>query len=140
MQLLKKLLLTFFIILFLSSIFNDLTTGTIVQEISPSQPTEKEEQERNKSPSNSMPPEDQMEVAEPSQSYPKETEKYQVVQQAIQPGDTVLSVVESLNSEHNNAFQMEEIINDFKALNPGVDPHQIKPDQHYYFPRYKNTP
>ncbi|MFD1850262.1 hypothetical protein [Oceanobacillus bengalensis] len=60
---------------------------------------------------------------------------YDIMQIKISPGDTLLSVVEGINSS-NAKLNFDNLINDFKALNPNVDPYKLEPNTFYYFPVY----
>lgn len=52
----------------------------------------------------------------------------------VNPGDTVLSVVEEINEIES--LNIEQIILDFEALNPGVNYKALIPHTFYYFPLY----
>lgn len=52
----------------------------------------------------------------------------------IQPGDTVLSIVEKQGGFPD--VSIEKIINDFRALNNGMSPEQIQPGKVYKIPVY----
>lgn len=62
------------------------------------------------------------------------------VKREVQPGDTVLSVVEDLNKS-NQTFQMNitKVINDFGKMNADIDPDQLQPHRNYYFPLYHDN-
>ncbi|MBS4173550.1 LysM domain-containing protein [Bacillus sp. FJAT-49736] len=55
----------------------------------------------------------------------------------VNPGDTVLSIVEHLQNGHFTV-SMEKIISDFQKLNNGIKPEEIQIGQEYKFPIYKN--
>ncbi|MBY6035476.1 LysM peptidoglycan-binding domain-containing protein [Fictibacillus nanhaiensis] len=55
----------------------------------------------------------------------------------VNPGDTLISVVEKLNS--NGDYSIISMIKDFKTLNPGVNPESIQIGQTYKFPSYKKA-
>ncbi|MBM7569649.1 hypothetical protein [Aquibacillus albus] len=134
MNTLKKIFLTILTLLFIISIFKDLTVGTVIQPINqvPLDPSEKQEEQSNE--------ENHPEVTSSSkkdQNVYMETDRYQVIQQTTKPGDTVLSIIDSLN-QNISSVQMEQIIHDFEQLNPGVNPHQIEPNSSYFFPVYKS--
>ncbi|MBB6454291.1 regulator of sigma D [Salirhabdus euzebyi] len=124
MKLYTKLLLFFFLILFVKSIISDLTVGTAVQA---SPPTKEEHVEKNDHV--------QKDVSQ-SELDPLEEEikPYEVVIRKIQGGDTVLSIAEELNTKISS---IQTLLDDFKDLNPNTDPHQIKIDETYFFPVYK---
>ncbi|ANC77883.1 hypothetical protein ABE65_014210 [Fictibacillus phosphorivorans] len=52
----------------------------------------------------------------------------------VTPGDTLISVVEKLNS--NNNYSIVSMIKDFKSLNPEVNPENIQIGKSYKFPVY----
>lgn len=55
----------------------------------------------------------------------------------VDHGDTVLSVVEK-QLDQSIPVSIEKVVNDFKELNDGLKPEQIKFGQSYKFPDYKN--
>lgn len=52
----------------------------------------------------------------------------------VKPGETVLSVAEHLN--HSKPVPINQLIHDFKQLNPDADPNQIQIGETYRFPTY----
>ncbi|MFC7393332.1 hypothetical protein ACFQRG_10175 [Scopulibacillus cellulosilyticus] len=52
----------------------------------------------------------------------------------VNPGDTVLSVVEKINPD--KSLSIEKVMSDFKKLNPGSKPNKIEIGQSYNFPQY----
>lgn len=58
-----------------------------------------------------------------------------VIQVRAQPGDTVLSITEELNQQLPD-LNIPQIIDDFKILNPNIEPHHLQNDTVYYFPLY----
>ncbi|WP_226036916.1 hypothetical protein [Aquibacillus saliphilus] len=129
MNLFKKICLTVLLILFIISIFKDLTVGTIIQDVIPKEEKPIPAQEdSSKNPDSTV-----------NYKHPQETDRYQVESYTTAPGDTVLTIVEALNNDQQ-AIQMDQIIQDFQILNPEADPHQIKPNTDYLFPLYKNLP
>ena len=56
----------------------------------------------------------------------------------IKQGDTVLSVTEEINDL--DYLDIQQIINDFEKLNPGVDTESLLPNSFYYFPLYNEPP
>lgn len=54
----------------------------------------------------------------------------------IKPGDTVISVIEKME-QGPLPVSIEQVIRDFKELNPNIDPVQIQPGKKYKFPFYK---
>ncbi|WP_067730444.1 hypothetical protein [Oceanobacillus damuensis] len=63
-------------------------------------------------------------------------EGYMIAHFKVLPGDTVLSITESLNSKNTKQLDIQKIMNDFKELNPTTDPLNLKPYTEYYFPVY----
>ncbi|WP_186575770.1 hypothetical protein [Aquibacillus kalidii] len=132
MIILKKIGLTLFVVLLLVSIFKDLTVGTIVRETETVQgASEKDNEEQPVEKKNKKADEN----TEKEQQ--KETNRYKVVSKKVAAGETVLSIVETINPDENSLL-MKQIILDFETLNPGIDPHLIEPNKEYYFPAYKN--
>lgn len=64
-----------------------------------------------------------------------QAETFSAVQVIVQPGQSVLSITEQINKSIEK-INIEQIMEDFKALNPGVDPLQLQSNQMYYFPLY----
>ncbi|MBM7645773.1 hypothetical protein JOD45_001992 [Scopulibacillus daqui] len=52
----------------------------------------------------------------------------------VNPGDTVLSIVEKINP--HKSLSIEKVMSDFKKLNPGCKPNKIEIGQSYNFPQY----
>lgn len=52
----------------------------------------------------------------------------------VQPGDTVLSIVEKINGQQTASIQ--KVVHDFEILNPGVNANKVKIGHHYMFPVY----
>ncbi|MFZ3578622.1 LisM domain containing protein [Virgibacillus sp. DJP39] len=52
----------------------------------------------------------------------------------VLPGETVLSIVERYNK--TKTVNIDQIISDFKKLNPHAESYQLKSYQFYYFPLY----
>lgn len=62
---------------------------------------------------------------------------FTAVQVLVDEDDTVLSVIRNINDEKNSATIKEKMaINDFKILNPHVNPRELKKNMYYYFPLY----
>ncbi|WP_437182670.1 hypothetical protein [Shouchella shacheensis] len=100
-------------------IYHDLTTGTLAQEPHTEETSvanEERNEELNDSPAL------------------REGLSYQEV--IIQPGQTVLSVVEHLHSSQIEA-SIDTIIEDFRTLNNGLEPNEIQIGQTYLFPQYE---
>ncbi|UFT97795.1 hypothetical protein KO561_11265 [Radiobacillus kanasensis] len=120
MELLKKLALTALIILFLISIMKDLTEGVVFTDNQATVADQIEEKKQEESPS-------KKEKANP--------QKLKAVERKVEPGDTVLSIVEEIN-QLNEGISIQKIQDDFKILNPGSDPNNIQVDTSYLFPIY----
>lgn len=54
----------------------------------------------------------------------------------VEPGHTVLSIVEQLHKGPTSA-SIQEIIYDFKQLNKGIEPEDIRIGSEYLFPIYR---
>src|SRR5690625_2868551 len=61
---------------------------------------------------------------------------YTVVQIEIIPGDTLFSIHEQLNPQISVEVDVNQLIDDFIALNPSIDPEQLVVGKKYYFPKY----
>lgn len=105
-------LLVFFIILY--STYYDLTSGTLPKAASP-ETTDSVEVENDRQLTN-MP--------------------FQEV--IVDNGYTVLSIVEHLHDGPVPA-SIQQIIYDFKELNPNIEPEAIQVGKSYLFPLYKQT-
>lgn len=62
--------------------------------------------------------------------------KFTIMHIKIQPGDTVLTIVEQINPNKFQILNIAQIITDFQLINPTVDPHHLQPHSFYYFPKY----
>ncbi|QDP40623.1 LysM peptidoglycan-binding domain-containing protein [Radiobacillus deserti] len=119
MELLKKLVPIVLIILFLMSIYKDLTGGVLLTDNQATVANQIKD-EKNETP--------------PSKDNSSKTIK--AVEKKVKPGDTVLSIVEELNNI-GEGISIQQIQEDFKILNPGVDPNNIQIEATYLFPIYK---
>ncbi len=54
----------------------------------------------------------------------------------VQPGDTLLSIVEEIHQGEDISLHFEQVIQDFKDLNAGVNPYELTIHESYYFPVY----
>src|SRR5690625_2632891 len=61
---------------------------------------------------------------------------FKILKIRVQPGDTVLSIVEKINHSHMKFINIEQIVNDFKLINPFVNPYNLEPNKYYFFPLY----
>ncbi|GAB4073433.1 LysM domain-containing protein [Barrientosiimonas marina] len=109
MKKITKFLFILCIILFLVSIYNDLTNGTVLQT------------DLN---SHDHQPEKQLQLT--------------AVKVKVQTGDTVLSIVERLSDQDQSMNQqnVSQIMTDFKTLNPDTSPLEVEAGDYYYFPVY----
>ncbi|MGV3464829.1 MAG: hypothetical protein ACO1OT_05990 [Heyndrickxia sp.] len=73
------------------------------------------------------------EVKKTPQKTTKPTTPYQL--KMVQPGDTVLTVVEQLQ-KGTLSVSIEQVIHDFQKLNNGIKPEEIQIGQEYKFPVY----
>lgn len=117
----KRIAGIFIILLFLYSTYYDLTIGTLPSEISKA----------------SEPPDEQeliVESTEQKETITEEamTEPFQAV--TVEPGNTVLSIVEHLH-EGPYPATIQDIIYDFKELN-GIEPEEMQIGEEYLFPLY----
>ncbi|MFD1038497.1 hypothetical protein ACFQ3N_08845 [Virgibacillus byunsanensis] len=106
----KRMAILLFIILFLASIYKDLTIGVLFS------------------------PEDEN---EPQTQYT--TSNYTIIKIKVQPGDTVLSIMEELNKDNFHTIDITKTLTDFQEINPNIDPHILKNNEFYYFPQYHNN-
>lgn len=111
MDFIKRTFIYVIIILLCISIYNDLTLGNVVLE--------------NKS----------NRIQQPSADI-----TFTVLQVKVEPGETVLSIVERINNNRNlEKMDLTQILTDFTIINPSIDPHNLEPRTYYYFPLYDNT-
>lgn len=61
---------------------------------------------------------------------------FKAIKVKVQPGDTVLSLMEKVNNYELDNLDIDKIIADFKQLNPLVNPYDLKINHYYYFPVY----
>lgn len=112
----KRLFICVALILVIAGIVSDLRTGSLpdqsVKHLNQSAPTKKVE-----TPDDSLPSLVSQEVI-------------------VEPGHTVLSVVEHLN-EGPIPVSIAQIIEDFKSLNQSLEPDMIQTGETYLFPIYK---
>src|SRR5690625_5763881 len=53
----------------------------------------------------------------------------------VQHGDTVLSIIEQINHQLPEQ-DIEQMIIDFRSINPNIDPYNLQGNTIYYFPVY----
>jgi hypothetical protein len=104
----KKTIINVFIILFLVSIYKDLTLGT---EITKNINKEEKPVER------------------------LDQQAFEVIKVKIKTGDTVLTVMEKINPSLSD-LNIEQVIEDFSMLNPNIDPNSLQSNRFYFFPKY----
>lgn len=61
---------------------------------------------------------------------------YSMIKVKIESGDTVLSIIEHINRDHMEHFDMKQLMDDFSDLNPYVNPYDLDIGAYYYFPLY----
>lgn len=107
----KRLFFYLIIFLFIASLYRDLTIGT--------------------------PPFNDSKLEQIQQIYPEDQkeDKLSAVQVRVQPGDTVLSIIEKINHQLPE-LDIEQMMIDFKTMNPNIDPYHLQTDSIYYFPVY----
>ncbi|WP_413380166.1 hypothetical protein [Alkalihalobacillus sp. 1P02AB] len=115
----KKFLFTIITFITLTSVYYDLTAGTLPAKNSTSakaaQIQNKTQTQTDTSPVN------------------EEVSLYQEV--IVEPGFTVLSIVEHLHSGPI-PVSIQEVIYDFQQLNKGIEPEKIQIGHTYLFPLY----
>lgn len=63
-------------------------------------------------------------------------DELKVIRVKVIAGDTVLSISERLNGNKLKNVHIDEIMADFKRVNPAVDPYHLIIGTMYYFPLY----
>ncbi len=106
-----KILSYILIALFFMSIYKDLSVGTTL------------------TPENNL--------KQPQAENIIKTENITAMKVKVHQGDTLLTVAEKINPQLTNNLNVDEIVEDFKALNPTADPVKLQPGEFYYFPIYK---
>lgn len=112
----KKLAGFLFIVLLIYSVYHDMNYGTLPTAVSPVETEEKEPSPTDKSDKTDSP----------------------YFEKKIQPGDTVLSVLEK-RFDGPLPVPISTIIKDFHSLNNGMDPKEIQLGKSYKFPEYSET-
>lgn len=64
------------------------------------------------------------------------SEAYSIAHIKVLPGDTVLSIIETLNKDNLERIDLQNFLNHFEELNPTTDPYKLQPYTIYYFPVY----
>ncbi|MFS0751426.1 hypothetical protein [Oceanobacillus sp. 1P07AA] len=62
---------------------------------------------------------------------------YNIIPIKVMPGDTVLSIIESLHQGRTQEIEIELLLKEFQQLNPTTEPTDIRVDHIYYFPLEK---
>lgn len=109
MDFIKRFFIYIVIILLCISIYNDLSLGN--------SPASEDRSNRIQQPSTDI--------------------TFTVLQVKVEPGETVLSIVERINNNRNlKKMDLTQILTDFNTINPSIDPKTIEPHTYYYFPLY----
>lgn len=66
----------------------------------------------------------------------KELPHFDAVPVKVNPGDTVLSITEEIQTEPTQELSTEMILSAFQSLNPTIQPTQIHVHEVYYFPKF----
>ncbi|MGJ9456982.1 hypothetical protein [Oceanobacillus sp. CF4.6] len=61
---------------------------------------------------------------------------YSIAHVKVFPGDTVLSITETINQDRLAQMDLQQILKHFEELNPTTDPYKLQPYTVYYFPVY----
>lgn len=118
----KRIAGIFIMLIFLYSTYYDLTIGTLPSEISKaSEPTAEQKVIVEST-----------EEKEDTITEEPVTDPFQAV--TVEPGNTVLSIVEHLH-EGPYPATIQDIIYDFKELN-GIEPEEMQIGEEYLFPLY----
>lgn len=62
---------------------------------------------------------------------------FEAIPVKVNPGDTVLSITEELQSNAISTVSIETILDTFESLNPTTSPSDIQIHEIYYFPRFQ---
>ncbi|GIO23121.1 hypothetical protein [Oceanobacillus sp. J11TS1] len=62
---------------------------------------------------------------------------FEAVPVKVNPGDTVLSITEELQTIPSNTISVETILSAFESLNPAIAPSEIQIHEIYYFPQFQ---
>lgn len=104
----KKLSIILVVLLFIISIYKDLTIGT---------PSDNKYQATDSQVSHSI-------------------NDFTIIKAKVYSGDNLLSIAEQLNSTRFTQINIEKLIEDFQLVNPTVDPYNLQINNFYYFPLY----
>lgn len=62
---------------------------------------------------------------------------FTVVKMKVMPGDTILTLIEQVNDDSLEQFNVEKLISDFKTVNPHLKSNELSVNEYYYVPVYK---
>lgn len=60
--------------------------------------------------------------------------QFNIIPVKVMPGDTVLSIIESLHQGRTSEAKIDQLLKEFRNLNPTTEPTEIRVDHVYYFP------
>lgn len=60
-----------------------------------------------------------------------------VVKKRAKPGDTILSLIETVNHDTLEHLDVQQLISDFKNINPQLMSNDLEVDELYFVPVYK---
>lgn len=66
----------------------------------------------------------------------EDVEPFKAVRKKVKAGENFLTIVEEVNPHIFDELTIDQVIEDFKKLNPKVDPYALELQQYYYFPLY----
>ncbi|MFC5713392.1 hypothetical protein ACFPU1_11415 [Thalassorhabdus alkalitolerans] len=126
----RKLFGFLLIVIAIIAVYYDLTVGTlptVVEEPAPPQAEATEtEEEKN---------EEEQNEQESPRPLPDSSFNESAVEVTVEPGQTVLSIVEQLH-EGPVPASIQQVSHDFSRLNNDILPEEIQIDQTYWFPTY----
>src|SRR5690625_2352299 len=108
MYMLKKCTQYLLLFLIITSVYHDLTTGSLPHT------------------------ESNIDQAQIEQTH----HEIIIVKRDVQAGETVLSIIEKINQDQLHELDISKILSDFKQLNPDADPFNLQLNKSYYFPVY----
>lgn len=110
MYFIKRSLLLLLFILFIVSIYKDLSTGTFIDS--------------------------KVLVNKQYNEQIATNHDFKVVKIKVNAGDTTFSIIEKINQKNLSKIDMTKILNDFKQINPQTEPSELENNTYYYFPIY----
>lgn len=109
----KRMIAYLFILLFIISLYKDITGNTVIDL-----------QNEEKS-------------VHPDLEIIQEHKNYKVVSVKVDYGETALSIIEKINNQNDmKKVNIEDILSDIQYLNPNVNLYDLKPNNTYFFPLY----